>query len=606
MASLSRVNVQVGFQGQQAVDGFKQVEGSARKTAGEVSELAKRAEDSGNKAGSSAFGWTEFKSKIDLVGGGLKKVAGAVESFTSLGAQMQTMQTKLAYVSGSWEQAGKVLEQARQQSMETGASLESLTDGIQKLTAAGISAQGAGNILSSMAGAAELVGGGSQGIQAVAGAMGSLLQAGNATEGALQQLQDSGLSVFGSLGQELTKVTGKAYTTEEALRAIRRGAVSSAMAIQAIEAAGKTPKAIEATERFFSSFEGQMARFKATMQDAFREISKLFLEAFDWTAMTAAARGSFAAIRDIAKEISDTLLPVIDPKNKAVGIEKGFRAARDLTLDIAEGLIESAKVIVDSFKRGAKLIEDASWLANQGKRAVGLGQGALEAFAQRQIDQLNQNKPKKPPIQEEFGETARNMLKNIRERAAARDAEQAKKMELGNIFNFGGVWDSLKNGAMAMADRVKAAAQKLEIANVTFEKMALDLEENFATPAEKFNKVMQDVGGQLNDARTRLAAGNMLDRIQAGLKRKAGGQLLELMKENSIGTSWQASRAEKGSAAAMESIMRNRFGEQGKDVQERIKGALEIANRLARAPLDAQERAIQAFQNAKPGVLAFK
>lgn len=52
--------------------------------------------------------------------------------------------------------------------------------------------------------------------------------------------------------------------------------------------------------------------------------------------------------------------------------------------------------------------------------------------------------------------------------------------------------------------------------------------------------------------------------------------------------------------------MRNRFGEQGKDVQERIKGALEIANRLARAPLDAQERAIQAFQNAKPGVLAFK
>lgn len=603
MASLSRVNVQVGFQGQEAVAGFEQVGNSAKKTTGEVDKLNQKAEQGGKAAGSSGMKWTELKSKLDLFMGGIGKVAGAVEAFAALGAELQTTQIRLAYVTGSWREAGRVLEDVRQQSMETGQSFAGMVDGLQKLTSVGLSAGAAATVLERMSNASELLG--AQGMSSLAGSINQLMRAGTATEGALMQLQDQGLDVFGSLGDSLSKVTGKAYTTEEAIRAIRRGAVSSAQAIEAIDAASNSPKAREAAQRFFGSFEGQVARLRSTMEDTFREISKTFLEAFDWAAVTAALRGGFAAVRDIVKEIADTFLPVIDPKDKAGGIEKSFRAARDLTLDIAEGLIESAKVIVESFKKAAKLIEDASWLANQGKRVVGLGQGGAAAFAQRQIDELNKNKPKKPAIQEDFGDAAKNMLKNIRERAAARDAEQAKKLEMGNMF--GGVWDTLKDGAKALADQVKQAGAKMQMAKITFEKTALDLEENFATPAEQFQKAMTDVGNQLKDARARLAKGDpLLGRVEAGLQRKAGKQIMDFLKENEVGTSWQASRADKGSAAAMETILRNRFGEQGQDVQQRIKGALDLANRLAQQQLAAQERAIAAFENARPGVVAFK
>ena len=603
MASLSRVNVQVGFQGQEAVAGFEQVGNSAKKTTGEVDKLNQKAEQGGKAAGSSGMKWTELKSKLDLFLGGIGKVAGAVEAFAALGAELQTTQIRLAYVTGSWEEAGRVLEDVRQQSMETGQSFAGMVDGLQKLTSVGLSAGAAATVLERMGNAAELLG--AQGMSSLAGSINQLMRAGTATEGALMQLQDQGLDVFGALGESLSRVTGQAYTTEEAIRAIRRGAVSSAQAIEAIDAASNSPKAKEAAQRFFGSFEGQVARLKSTMEDTFREISKMFLKAFDWAAVTAALRGGFAAVRDIVKEIADTFLPVIDPKDKAGGIEKSFRAARDLTLDIAEGLIESAKVIVESFKKAAKAITDAANLASQGGRLVGLGQGGAAAFAQRQIDELNKNKPKKPPIQDEFGDAAKNMLKNIRERAAARDADQAKKLGMGNLF--GGAFDTIRDGAKALADQVKQAAAKMQMAKVTFEKTALDLEENFATPAEQFQKAMKDVGNQLKDARARLAKGDpLLGRVEAGLQRKAGKQIMDFLKENEVGTSWQASRADKGSAAAMEAILRNRFGEQGKDVQQRIKGALDLANRLAQQQLAAQERAIAAFENARPGVVAFK
>lgn len=609
MASLSRVNVQVGFQGQEAVAGFEQVGNSAKKTTGEVDKLNQKAEQSGKAAGGSGMKWTELKSKLDLFTGGIGKIAGAVQAFAALGAELQSTQIRLAYVTGSWEQAGRVLEDMRQQSMETGVAFSEMVGSLQQLTTVGLSAGAAATVLERMANASELLG--AQGMSSLAGSINQLLRAGTATEGALMSLQDQGLDVFGALGESLSRVTGKAYTTEEAIRAIRRGAVSSAAAIEAIDAASNSPKAQEAAKRFFGSFEGQIARLKTTMEDTFREISKMFLEAFDWAAVTAGLRGGFSAVRDIAKDIADTFLPVIDPKNKAEGIEKSFRFARDMTFEIADALIDTAKVIVKGFREVANLIKNSNDLILKGKNLLGDPNAGMALFAQKEFAKAEAERKKlngqKPVVAEEFGQEAKNALKRMRERAAIRDADQDKKLNLGKIFDLGGVFDAFKNGAKALADQIKQAAAKLEIAKNTFEKMALDLEENFASPAEQFNKTMADVGNQLKDARARLAAGDpLLGRLEAGLKRKAGKQIMDMLKENEVGTSWQAARADKGSAAAMETIMRNRFGEQGKDVQERIKAAMDLANRLAKAQLEAQERAIAAFEKARPGVVAFK
>jgi len=606
MASLSRVNVQVGFQGQEAVAGFEQVGNSAKKTTGEVDKLNQKAEQGGKAAGSSGMKWTELKSKLDLFLGGIGKVAGAVEAFAALGAELQTTQIRLAYVTGSWEEAGRVLEDVRQQSMETGQSFAGMVDGLQKLTSVGLSAGAAATVLERMGNAAELLG--AQGMSSLAGSINQLMRAGTATEGALMGLQDQGLDVFGALGDSLSKVTGKAYTTEEAIRAIRRGAVSSAQAIEAIDAASNSPKAREAAQRFFGSFEGQVARLKTTMEDTFREISKLFLEAFDWAAVAAGLRGAFSAVRDIVKEIADTFLPVIDPKNKAEGIEKSFRLIRDVTFEVGQQfsmtmlkLGDSLTQILDNvtfaIEKASAILEGGikGWATGATDEEIGKAENRLaRKDFNRNMDFLDRQKG----LEDFWGK--------VRGNAAANDDKRARKMGMENLFG-GGVFDTLKDGAKALAEQVKQAAARLEIAKGTFEKMALDMEDNFATPAEQFKKTMEDVGNQLKDARARLAKGDpLLGRVEAGLQRKAGKQIMDFLKENEVGTSWQASRADKGSAAAMETILRNRFGEQGQDVQQRIKGALDLANRLAQQQLAAQERAIAAFENARPGVVAFK
>jgi Tape measure protein len=606
MASLSRVNVQVGFQGQEAVAGFEQVSNSAKKTTGEVDKLNQKAEQGGKAAGSSGMKWTELKSKLDLFLGGIGKVAGAVEAFAALGAELQTTQIRLAYVTGSWEEAGRVLEDVRQQSMETGQSFAGMVDGLQKLTSVGLSAGAAATVLERMGNAAELLG--AQGMSSLAGSINQLMRAGTATEGALMSLQDQGLDVFGALGDSLSKVTGKAYTTEEAIRAIRRGAVSSAQAIEAIDAASNSPKAREAAQRFFGSFEGQVARLKTTMEDTFREISKLFLEAFDWAAVAAGLRGTFSAVRDIVKEIADTFLPVIDPKNKAEGIEKSFRLIRDVTFEVGQQfsmtmlkLGDSLTQILDNvtfaIEKASAILEGGikGWATGATDEEIGKAENRLaRKDFNRNMDFLDRQKG----LEDFWGK--------VRGNAAANDDKRAQKMGMENLFG-GGVFDTLKEGAKALAEQVKQAAAKMQMAEITFEKTALDLEENFATPAEQFQKAMADVGNQLKDARARLAKGDpLLGRVEAGLQRKAGKQIMDFLKENEVGTSWQASRADKGSAAAMETILRNRFGEQGQDVQQRIKGALDLANRLAQQQLAAQERAIAAFENARPGVLAFK
>lgn len=605
MASLSRVNVQVGFQGQQAVAGFEQVGQAAKKTTSDVDGLNKKAEQGGKAAASSGMKWTEFKAKIDLLSGGIGKVAGAVESFAALGAELQSTQIRLAYMTGSWEEAGNVLEGIRQQSMETGVAFGEMVGGLQKLTTVGLSAGNAATVLERMANAAELLG--AQGMSNLAGSINQLMRAGMATEGALQQLQDQGLDVFGALGESLSRVTGRAYTTEEAIRAIRRGAVSSAQAIEAIDAASNSPKAREAAQRFYGSFEGQVARLKTTMEDTFREISKMFLEAFDWAALAAGMRGAFSAVRDIAKEISNLFLPVVDPKNKAEGIEKSFRFFRDVTFEFAERLAKAMVSLSEALSlimiRVDTTIQKAMNVVEGGVAGWAMGDTqeknkVVDNWAKRDIDNAAMKRFNENMDIEDFFE-------GLRKKAAARDAQQAKKLDLGNLF--GGMFDTIKDGAKTLADQVKQAAAKMQMAKVTFEKMALDLEADFASPAEKFNKAMEDVGNQLKDARARLAKGDpLLARIEGGLKRKAGAQIMDLLKENEVGTSWQATRADKGSAAAMETILRNRFGDQGRDVQERIKGALDLANRLAKAQLDAQERAVAAFENARPGVLAFK
>jgi len=616
VASLSRVNVQVGFQGQEALAGMQKLEAEAKKleTASESlsgagvpqangggTEGMERGAKAANKEGRSLVGtWTEFKSQLDLAVGAAKGIYTLTSSFLEMGAALESSQIRMAYLSGSWEEAGKSLDQLRNLSVDSGIAFSELTAGMQKLANSGLSIQTATGLMERFARGAEIMGQG--GAEAMAGATRELLRGAVASEGALAQLQEKGLDVYGSLGDELEKLTGKSYTTEEALRAIRRGAISSATAMEAITAAADSPKAMQAQARFLGSFEGQMSRLKTTWEELTRTMSQMLLKSFDFTAIAAGARGVFSAVLDIVKKISEIFLPVIDPKDKAAGIEKTFRALRDATFAIAER-IGKAVVELSATMEGVFAVVQAE----MNKLMKRLEWGVAGIFAGDEIERFNESEDKIAKAR--IARANRNKEKDLAGieaffkglNADAKAKDIARDAELAAAAQGKGA-----DAAEKAAEAAKKQRQQMELAAKSFEQLALDLESQFATPIEQFNRSIEDANTKLLAAqKNNLLKPEMLGRVEAGLQRQVGQDIMELIKNNATGTNWQAARAERGSASAAEAILRNRFGDESKNIQQRIKDALDRANMLAKAQLDAQREAVKAFQNAKPGVIAF-
>jgi hypothetical protein len=604
MASLSRVNVQVGFQGQEALTGMKALEGEAKKLEAASKSLDKHAPDTAAKKAKEgqkkSWSWTEFKSQLDLAAGAAQGFVQFTQGVLELGASMQSLQIRMAYLSGSWEESGKALGHLQDLAIDSGISFGELAAGVQKLSTSGLSIQSAVTLMEDFSRGAEILGQG--GIEMMAGATQSLLKSATATDGVLQQLQDKGLDVYGALGEELTKLTGVSYTTEEAIRAIRRGAVSSSMAIEAMTAASNSPKALEAQARFLGSFEGQMARLKTVWEELTRDLSRMLLESFNFEQIAAGARGAFGAIRDIAKEIADTFLPVLDPKDKAAGAEKTFRAMREATYDLVERLAKGVSDLRATMESMWALFEAAvNKILNRIKLgAAGIFAGEQIATVDEQEDKIARMRIK--AAQDAAGRRNKDIegfFDGLRAKAGQRDDKRDKELAAA----------AQGKGAQVAQDAAEAAtkmAANLEVARKNMEQMALDLEEKFATPLEQFDRKIADIQTRLLDARGKLPVNDpLLGRVEKGLQRQAGADIMDLIKNNSTGTSWQASRMDRGSSGAIESILRNQFGDQGKNVQERIKAALDRANELAKAQLEAQRLAVEEFKKARPGVIAF-
>lgn len=561
-------------------------------------------------------------------GGAASDLTGLVTGSTYVlaGAKMEDSAIKMAALTGSWAEGVTQLTALRDISKSTGATLESLIDSTKGIRGSGISTGSAVALLESVAGQGELLGGGAIGVRKAGNAMAHLLESGTATEDVLKGLNDDGLPVFKSLAIELTKVTGNAYSARDAIFALRRGTVSSFTGLQAIQNATRSPEAMQAAERFASSFEGQMSRLGAKWQDYLSTLGQGLINGTGMPKILAFANGFLDKYGQFAEGFLKHIgLLGDDPGKLKNQIDSAFAVGQEWALLISKtlvgGAIKTAKIFA-SFVDAAGGVENARrrgafFLGNpwEGMK-MGLGMGLARALPNgpgrnNLIQDLNQRRAKM------VGEIPLGNGQGMVAQVAA--AEKGLDEFFQKLGGAGARFEGVAAEIVAMAEAeqkrmdaiVKAGAQAAAMRE-SFIKTTNDWTreafEGVASPMERFRKNLLGLfeGAQQRKANIGLLGVNDQAWYQEVLKRKQAGVLQDMLREFSPGDSFIAQRADSGSAAAVESIVRNRFSESNMDPQARIEAAVKRGTIAQERTAEYQQRLLDAATKAKvPNVFRF-
>lgn len=521
------------------------------------------------KAAHLTSGAADIRAAGGMVYGAASGVANGAVQFAQMGAELESMQIRAAYLAGSFAKGTKAIEDMRQASMASGIALKENVAAMTQMANAGISMEASTRTVQQASAAAELLG--ENGMASISGSISALFKAGTASSGELDALQSQGIHVYEELAKVLENTTGKTHSLEEAMGAVREGAVSSSEAVRAVMAASNNQAMQDAAARFAGSFEGQIARFRTTMTDTLREISKLFLDTFDITSIAAGLRGAFMAIRDITKEISDAFLPVIDPKDKGQGIENTFKAVRNLTYDVmerlAKGINDMRTTVEVLWIQINNFVEKTLYQLRYG---LTVDSKALENF-NRMSDRLTETKVGKVRDAGAARDAGiGNFFGNIRANAAARDAANIARPA-----------ERIAEANRKLENRAGDAALALETMAKSASKFAVDTMAQMRTPFEQFSFEVDNLSKRWSEADAALAAGKLKENELAAFRNAAnrkGGKLLQDLIANNIGGESQfSSGAIRGSAAEVEMRVRAQYGEETMSIQEKIRIATERA-----------------------------
>jgi hypothetical protein len=523
------------------------------------------------KAAHLTSGAADIRAAGGMVYGAASGVANGAVQFAQMGAELESMQIRAAYLAGSFAKGTKAIEDMRQASMASGIALKENVAAMTQMANAGISMEASTRTVQQASAAAELLG--ENGMASISGSISALFKAGTASSGELDALQSQGIHVYEELAKVLENTTGKTHSLEEAMGAVREGAVSSGEAVRAVMAASNNQEMQDAAARFAGSFEGQVRRLKTTMEDTFREISKLFLDSFDITSIAAGLRGAFMAIRDIVKEIANTFLPVIDPKDKAKGVENTFRAMRDIVYDLAERMANAVIDLRQAFETLLPIIE-----ANINKFMKRMEFGLSGIFAGDEINRFYESEDAVARMKGRGAATRADAAKagvgkffgDVRAGAAARDAANIAKPA-----------ERIAEANRKLENRAGDAALALETMAKSASKFAVDTMAQMRTPFEQFNFEVKNLAKSWDEAdqaaKNKLMTGDELSKFRDAATRKGGRLLQDLIANNIGGESQFSSGAIRGSAAEVEMRVRAQYGEETMSIQEKIRIATERA-----------------------------
>ena len=668
MASIAKLSVQMAWQGSEVTKGAADASKSL-KTVGDTADKSKKSLEAIAKVKpiniSEMLGLkslNDVKGLLDMAKGvftffvGMPLQAGI--SILKMGGALETMTIRAQHMAQSVEDGTKVIKDLRDISSNTGVPLEDLAKAFEQFTAAGMSTAGAATILAQTGNAIEILGGGAAGANAVAGAITEIRGAAIATDGPLRTLQKGGLRVFEALAKELESVTGNAYSVEEALAAVKDGAVSSATAVRAVFAASNTKEAADTAGKIANSFEGMLRQVTAGFNDLLTEIGKQMLAIIQPEKAFAALKGAFQGVKEVVQEIAAAFLPVVDPKDKASGLVSIFESSKQIAKDVANKLIEgvsSLKTMFDEVVAGIRqLMEDYKGLPTPKNISDAVkfeftgalpGEDANSEAAKKRLDArlkeekafdddfLNmltfgltgpgvhakselvspairpselmpavEAKAKADKLMAEMAAKAEATAKAAAESKLAQErmleAEAAKNLE-----------EEAKACAAALEEQAKQEALlTLDLENATKDnnKMTADILKNNMTITEKF----KEMTGNLETMMAQAAKGSKesADKLRAAQARVTGKALQDLVKQFAPAQAGSAQAFVVGSAGAAEAQIRARMEQTNAqaDPQKMIVLALEEAAKQDAAQTKLQERLVKAAELGniiKPGTL---
>jgi hypothetical protein len=578
-ASIAKMNVQIGWQGKQAENGLKGI----KKSIEDAGKAASGASGMFGSLAASLKGANDIKGFLDMSRGVFQYFVmtpiNAARALLEMGGQLEQSQIRMAYAAGSWKEGVAILDDLRKISEDTGAPLESLTKGFQQLTSTGLSAGAVRDLLRDTAAAADLLGGGAAGTEKLSSSLLTLASSTTATDSAIMGLQQGGLKVLEALAASLSRIRGQAVTTSEALQALRSGQVLGGTAIQAVQDAANAPGARDAAERFRSSYLGKIAEIKETASAAFADMGKALVDNLKITEVLSGIKGGLSAVRDIISEIVKTIGEMTDPLAKSDGIKGSFEAAQEVTYKIAETIAKAAVDFVTAIKNAANFMEQ---IADQIAAIVKGGiKGWTSGSTSDEIERIRAMRSGDRQLEEADATVRKRGITDFFEklRETARAAKEAAE----------------KNKALAAAgDQARAA---LEANRKAAQEWSATTLRETATPLEKFQESMQalrTIAGQ--------AAQSGVD-ISKALGRRAAGAISELLTGGGMGDSWKSDAALKGTASAVEAELRMQFGDESKDLQTRIKDAVESQKAIQEKQLQIQQRQLEALSKI-PGMPA--
>lgn len=171
-----------------------------------------------------------------------------------------------------------------------------------------------------------------------------------------------------------------------------------------------------------------------------------------------------------------------------------------------------------------------------------------------------------------------------------------------------GLIDSFKAGRIGFNEFEKqmlALNTRTETVKRTIDELSRETLKELATPLETFSKGLEGLTIQSQQLQKAVDAGvvDPADRAKAAqaLARKAGKQLQDFLAQNQVGDSFIAGRSEFGTAGAIETVLRNRLGDRGLDIQERIAQGIARQEIIQKEQKRLAEKMIDAIMRVKPG-----
>ena len=172
-----------------------------------------------------------------------------------------------------------------------------------------------------------------------------------------------------------------------------------------------------------------------------------------------------------------------------------------------------------------------------------------------------------------------------------------------------GLIDSFKAGRIGFVEFEKGMLDlntRVETTKRTIDELSRETLKELATPLETFSRGLEGLTIQSQQLQKAVDAGvvDPADRAKAAqaLARKAGKQLQDFLAQNQVGDSFIAGRSEFGTAGAIETVLRNRLGDRGLDIQERIAQGIARQEIIQKEQVKMQDKMIQAIMRVKPGV----